>query len=109
MREDSAWSLVNDSIVISFGSQRRQIQERAVGFHQIFLKIQREIYETTIPETRQYQDEATESWDSSRPQTTFPCLSNLAELFGDIELNPVGAKAQRKVPVPEGLDLETPL
>ena len=86
-----------------------EVQERAVGFHQIFLKIQHEIHETPIPEPRQYQDEATESWDSSRPQTKFPCLSNLATLFSDVELNPVGVKAQRKVPVPDGLDLETPL
>jgi len=86
-----------------------EVQERAVGFHQIFLRIQHEIHETPIPEPRQYQDEATASWDSSGPQTQFPCLSELAALFGDIELNPVGAKAQRKVPIPEGLDLETPL
>ena len=86
-----------------------EVQERAVGFHQIFLNIQHEIHETPIPEPRQYQDEATESWDSTRPQTQFPCLSEIAALFGDVELNPVGAKAQRKVPVPEGLDLETPL
>ena len=86
-----------------------EVQERAVGFHQIFLRIQHEINETSIPESRQYQDEATESWGFSRPQTQFPCLSELTVLFGDIELNPVGAKAQRKVPIPEGLDLETPL
>lgn len=86
-----------------------EVQERAVGFHQIFLKIQHEIQEMPVPEPRQYQDEATESWDSSRPQTKFQSLSDLAALFGDIELNPVGAKAQRRVPVPEGLDLETSL
>ena len=90
-------------------STNLEVQERAVGFHQMFLNIQHKIHETSIPEPRQYQDEATESWDSSRPQTQLPCLSELAALFGDIELNPVGAKAQRKVPIPEGLDLETPL
>lgn len=86
-----------------------EVQERAVGFHQIFLAIQQEIHETPIPEAYSYQDEATQGWDASRPQSTFPCLSNLAALFGDLELNPVNAKAQRKVPVPEGLDLQTSL
>jgi AP-3 complex subunit delta len=86
-----------------------EIQERAVGFHQIFLKIQQEIHEAPIPERHDYQDEATQGWHASRPESTFQCLSDLAALFADLELNPVNAKAQRKVPIPEGLDLQTSL
>jgi AP-3 complex subunit delta len=86
-----------------------EVQERAVGFHQIFLKIQQEIHEAPIPERRDYHDEATQGWDAPRPQSTFQCLSDLAAFFGDLELNPVNAKAQRKVPIPEGLDLQTSL
>jgi AP-3 complex subunit delta len=86
-----------------------EVQERAVGFHQIFLKLQHDIQETQMPEPRSYQDEATQGWEESRPQHLFPCLSDLAALFSDTELNPVSAKAQRKVPIPEGLDLQTSL
>lgn len=86
-----------------------EVQERAVGFHQIFLKLQRDIHEAQIPEPRHYQDEATQGWEESRPQNLFPCLSNLASLFSDTELNPVSAKAQRKVPIPQDLDLEASL
>src|SRR5204862_7821276 len=70
-------------------STELEVQERAVGFHQIFLKIQHEIHETSILEPRQYQD-TTETWDSMQPQTKFQCLFDLAALFGDLELNPVG-------------------
>jgi len=86
-----------------------EVQERAVGFHQIFLKLQHDIQETQLPEPRNYQDEATQGWEESRPQHLFPCLSDLAALFSETELSPVSAKAQRKVPIPEGLDLQTSL
>jgi AP-3 complex subunit delta-1 len=86
-----------------------EVQERAVGFHQIFLKVQQDIHEIQIPEPRSYQDEATQGWENSRPQNLFPCLSDLASLFSDTELNPVSTKAQRKVPIPDGLDLQTSL
>jgi AP-3 complex subunit delta-1 len=86
-----------------------EVQERAVGFSQIFKQVQSEIREAAVPEPRTYQDEATESWDTSRPTTQFPVITQLRELFGGAELNPVAAKAQRRVPVPDGLDLTTPL
>ena len=84
-----------------------EVQERSVGFHQIFLQIQQQISETPIPEPRTFVDEATESWDSSRPTNTFQFITDLASLFTEFELNPVSSKAQRKVPIPEGLDLQT--
>jgi AP-3 complex subunit delta len=85
-----------------------EVQERAVCFCQIFRRIQQEIKSTPIPTSQEYHDEATESWDSSPPQTGFPSIPDLAMLFGDIELNPVGATAQKRVPIPDGLDLYTP-
>jgi hypothetical protein len=87
-----------------------EVQERSVGFHQIFQNIHLQIQE--IPTSglqSNYRDEATENWGTSRPPTSFQCLADLMALFGDIELNPVGAKAQRKVPIPVGLDLHTSL
>src|SRR6202035_2160803 len=87
-----------------------EVQERACGFQMIFQTIQSEIQDTPIPELGHgYQNEATASWDQTRPQTIFQCLTDLAALFGGMELNPVSAKAQRKVPIPDGLDLDTPL
>jgi AP-3 complex subunit delta len=86
-----------------------EVQERAVGFSQIFTKVQSEIRDAMVPEPRTYQDEATESWDTSRPMTQFPIITQLRDLFGGTELNPVAAKAQRRVPIPDGLDLTTPL
>lgn len=84
-----------------------EVQERAVGFHQIFLQIQQQVSETAIPDPRTYVDEATQSWDSSLPTNTFQFITDLASLFTEFELNPVSSKAQRKVPIPEGLDLQT--
>jgi len=87
-----------------------EVQERACGFHIIFQSIQSEIHETPIPEQGHgYQDEATASWDQIRSHTSFQSLTDLAALFSGMELNPISAKAQRKVPIPEGLDLDTPL
>ena len=86
-----------------------EVQERAVGFTQIFREIREEIQNTPVVERPAYQDEATESWDTSRPQTNFPSITNLAALFAETEINPVSIKAQRRVPIPEGLDLGTPL
>jgi len=86
-----------------------EVQERAVGFSLIFIKVQAEVRNTPVPELRQYGDEAMESWDMSRPQVQFPVITQLSELFGGAELNPVSSKAQRRVPIPEGLDLNTPL
>jgi len=90
-------------------STNLEVQERAVGFSQIFIKLQAEVGNTTVPEPRQYGDEATEGWDTSGPQIQFPVVTQLSELFGGAELNPVSSKAQRRVPIPEGLDLNTPL
>jgi len=86
-----------------------EVQERAVVFSQMFRKIQNEVGETPVTELHSYQDEATESWDTSRSQNNFPMLSSLAALFGETEIPPVNVKAQRRVPIPEGLDLHTPL
>jgi AP-3 complex subunit delta len=84
-----------------------EVQERSVGFQQIFLKIQNEITQISAVQPS-YQDEATENWSAARQRTDFQCLAELASLFSGIELNPVSIKAQRKVPVPEGLELDTP-
>src|SRR2546423_2053926 len=90
-------------------STNLEVQERACGFDALFKRIQSEIQDTPIPEPRpEYQDEATASWDEVHPQTKFQTLSDLAALFSGMDLNPVSAKAQRKVPLPEGLDLNTP-
>ena len=86
-----------------------EVQERAVGFHQILLKLQHIIHETPIPEPKQYQEEAMQGWEEPRPQNLVALLSDLAFLFTETELNPVSAKAQRKVPIPEELDLQTSL
>jgi len=87
-----------------------EVQERSVGFRQIFQSIHLQIQEIPTSEIQSdYRDEATENWGTSRPSSSFQCLADLATLFGDIELNPVGAKAQRKVPIPDGLDLHTSL
>jgi len=86
-----------------------EVQERAVGFSQIFTKIKTEVQESAVLERHTYQDEATESWDTSPPQGNFPTITSLAALFGEVEINPVSVKAQRRVPVPEGLNLQTSL
>jgi len=91
-------------------STNLEVQERACGFDVLFKRIQSEIRDTPIPEPRpEYPDEATASWDEVNPQTRFQTLSDLAALFSGMDLNPVSAKAQRKVPIPEGLDLNTSL
>jgi AP-3 complex subunit delta len=83
-----------------------EVQERSIGFSQIFTSISSEIQNTPVNEYT-YQDEATQSWDSR--SLSFPTVTLLTQLFGEIELNPVSAKAQRRVPIPDGLDLQTPL
>jgi len=48
--------------------------------------------------------EATEESDDGKDSTLASCMTQLAALFAE-QLNPVSAKAQKKVPVPAGLDL----
>jgi AP-3 complex subunit delta len=86
-----------------------EVQERAVGFAQIFTRLLDEVREVPVLARQSYQDEAAASWDSSQTQSNFPTLAGLAALFGETEINPVSVKAQRRVPVPEGLDLHGPL
>ena len=70
-----------------------EVQERAVEFLELF-----RIASQAVTSSEQTDDEA-------------PLLLTRAipELFRGFELNPVAASAQRKVPLPDGLDLSSPI
>ena len=82
-------AFVAEKIQIFEQSADIEVQERACGMLQI-LKYVQKIFEKSDCESEQQQQ---------------GIHLELASLF-DGELNPVAAKAQRKVPVPEGLDLD---
>ncbi|ORX94199.1 Adaptor protein complex AP-3 delta subunit [Basidiobolus meristosporus CBS 931.73] len=63
-----------------------EVQERAYGAREIFRIVHSKV------------DTFTEN--------PSPILVNLSDLFFSTELNPVAPKAQRKVPIPEGLDID---
>ncbi|KAL1959261.1 hypothetical protein VTO42DRAFT_2448 [Malbranchea cinnamomea] len=69
------------------------VQERAIEFLEL-LRLTAEAVSTSDPQNGE-----------------MPLLisSAIPSLFSGLELNPVAAGAQRKVPLPEGLDLDTPL
>jgi AP-3 complex subunit delta len=70
-----------------------EVQERAVGFLEL---------------TRLSQEAVT---NHDRESTTSPLIISeaLPSLFNGQELNPVAASAQKKVPLPDGMDLNTPI
>ena len=70
-----------------------EVQERAVEF----LELMR-IASQAIASDRQYNDKA-----------PFLLTEAIANLFAGSDLNPVAPSAQQKVPLPAGLDLETPI
>jgi AP-3 complex subunit delta-1 len=91
-------------------SENLEVQERSVGFYQLFQNFRLKIQDTQVLESQHdCHNETTESWAITRTPAPFLSLDDLTRLFSDIELNPVGAKAQRKVPLPDGLDLQTSL
>ena len=53
--------------------------------------------------------EAVSSSDTESSDIPLLISSAIPSLFSGLELNPVAAGAQKKVPLPEGLDLDTPL
>nr|CAG8435272.1 2051_t:CDS:10 [Entrophospora candida] len=77
-----------------------EVQERAYNVREIFSIIHQQLM--TIED---YSTEQTNiySFENKAPSV----ITELSELFFSYELNPVAPKAQKKVPIPEGLDLDT--
>jgi hypothetical protein len=75
-----------------------EVQERACSILQLLKYVQRKI------ENEDDNDEAAAAGNEAN-ETAVGIQDELWSLF-DGELNPVAPKAQRKVPVPEGLDLD---
>lgn len=69
------------------------VQERAIEFLELL----------------RLTSEAVSSSDAADSEIPLLISSAIPSLFSGLELNPVAVGAQKKVPLPEGLDLDTPL
>ncbi|KAJ3041525.1 AP-3 complex subunit delta-1 [Rhizophlyctis rosea] len=109
----AATRLVIDGLQRFVTSSDLEVQERACMVSEILKLIP--LRDTTAPTTPQPAvDPARAEYESldadsvSQPNTQFavpPIIAEMSTLFAG-ELNPVAPKAQRKVPIPEGLDLD---
>ncbi|KAL1915223.1 uncharacterized protein VTP21DRAFT_7499 [Calcarisporiella thermophila] len=82
-----------------------EVQERACNIREILHIVQEELQRPLTSSHNIAADEFLGLDEHSRTKSP-AILAELSSLFDSYELNPVAPKAQRKVPVPEGLDLE---
>ncbi|CAG8595860.1 3010_t:CDS:10 [Gigaspora margarita] len=92
--------MIKDKISTFCSSTDLEVQERAYNAREIFSIIHQNLsttHETTF-------DVENNIYSSTNKSPSI--ISELYPLFFSYELNPVAPKAQKKVPVPEGLDLD---
>ncbi|KAF3906627.1 hypothetical protein ABW20_dc0109161 [Dactylellina cionopaga] len=97
-------------------SPHLEVQERAVGYLEIFRLAKEAIAEqpansTTTNNSKLSGEEGEEEEETMQEEYDPPLILTQAipSLFRGFELNPVAPRAQRKVPIPDNLDLETPI
>ncbi|TYZ68367.1 hypothetical protein PybrP1_005937 [[Pythium] brassicae (nom. inval.)] len=84
-------------------SEHVEVQERAVALQQILLALGLGLGALSA------EERASRAFDSSSPSLTAASRLDILNSYFAERLAPVGAKAQRKVPLPAGLDLDEPL
>ncbi|KAF3919371.1 hypothetical protein ABW21_db0205075 [Orbilia brochopaga] len=93
-------------------SPHLEVQERAVGFLEIFRLAKEAIAEQPANGTRPEDTDENGEEDNGMQEVYDPPLiltQAIPSLFHGFELNPVAPRAQRKVPIPDGLDLDEPI
>ncbi|EPS42683.1 hypothetical protein H072_3322 [Dactylellina haptotyla CBS 200.50] len=91
-------------------SPHLEVQERAVGFLEIFRLAKEAIAEQ--PATGSTTTAVPDENDEGMQEEYDPPLiltQAIPSLFHGFELNPVAPRAQRKVPIPDALDLDAPI
>ncbi|CAI2181272.1 3859_t:CDS:10 [Funneliformis geosporum] len=88
---------LKDKIGIFGSCTDLEVQERAYNIREIFSII----HQNLVNGENNFQDENVYS-----PAKAPTIITELSPLFFSYELNPVAPKAQKKVPIPEGLDLD---
>ncbi|KAG9286104.1 hypothetical protein G9A89_022781 [Geosiphon pyriformis] len=96
-----ATTLVKDNIPMFCSCTDLEVQERAYNVREIFTVIYKDI--TTLDTNGAPQDDKIFASTLKPPKI----VTELPPLFFSYELNPVAPKAQKKVPLPDGLDLDT--
>ncbi|CAG8663724.1 8239_t:CDS:10, partial [Funneliformis caledonium] len=88
---------LKDKIGIFGSCTDLEVQERAYNIREIFSII----HQNLVNGENNFQDE-----NEYSPAKAPTIITELSPLFFSYELNPVAPKAQKKVPIPEGLDLD---
>ncbi|EGX43742.1 hypothetical protein AOL_s00215g478 [Orbilia oligospora ATCC 24927] len=88
-------------------SPHLEVQERAVGFLEIFRLAKEAIAEQPANANRIPDEDEGGIQEEYDPPLIL--TQAIPSLFHGFELNPVAPRAQRKVPIPDTLDLETPI
>eukprot|EP01111_Echinosteliopsis_oligospora_P001434 TRINITY_DN1216_c0_g1_i3.p1 TRINITY_DN1216_c0_g1~~TRINITY_DN1216_c0_g1_i3.p1 ORF type:complete len:1244 (-),score=342.48 TRINITY_DN1216_c0_g1_i3:2933-6664(-) len=94
---DEADELMNTRLPLFTHSPHLEVQERAC-FTLEMLKVYHNVKDNVLAAT-----------DDETADGASQIASELASLFFEEQLNPVAPRAQKKVPIPEGLDLNTPI
>ncbi|KAK6340788.1 AP-3 complex subunit delta [Orbilia brochopaga] len=105
-------SRVIEFLELLSSSPHLEVQERAVGFLEIFRLGKEAIAEQPANGIRSGDTDENDDEDNGVQVVYDPPLiltQAIPSLFHGFELNPVAPRAQRKVPIPDGLDLEAPI